>query len=392
MRKRQLALGLLGTLIGALACAAQDVPAPRVVDLSASDGTKLKATYFAAAKAGPGVLLMHQCNQQRKNWDELAGRLAAAGIHVMTVDYRGYGESGGAPFADLPAPERARMVGEKWPGDMDVAFSYLEAQPGVTHGVAGAGGASCGVNQAIQLARRHSEVKSLVLLSGNTDLGGRTFLRQSAGVPILLSASDDDGGAVELMEWLYSLSPNSGSKFVHYQTGGHGVDMFAPHKELPGMIVDWYVQTLVKTPGSAPVVKAGGSAEARQSNILNLLDQPGGAAKAQEQLAEARKKDPKANLFSEVVVNVVGYEHLQAGDNKGALEIFKLNVTAFPNSPNVYDSLSDGYVADGQKDLARENAKKALTLLASDTADDEARRKAIQESAEEKLKQLQEKP
>jgi dienelactone hydrolase len=386
MRKRQLALGLFGFLAVAVACAAQEVPAPRVVDLTASDGTKLKATYFAAAKAGPGVLLLHQCNQQRKNWDELAGRLAGAGIHVMTLDYRGYGESSGTRFLDLSGPERVQMVRDKWPGDVDAAYAYLVAQPGVTRGIAGGGGASCGVNQVIQLARRHPELKSLVLLSGNTDLGGRTFLRQSAGIPILLSAANDDQGAVELMEWLYSLSPNPGRKFVHYQSGGHGVDMFAPHKELPAMIVDWYVQTLVKTPGSAPAVRA-----AHTPNVLSLLDEPGGAAKVQEQLTEARKRDPKANLFSEDVVNGVGYEHLQAGDTKGAIEIFKLNVAAYPNSPNVYDSLSDGYVAEGQKDLAQENARKALALLSSDTADDEARRKAIQESAEGKLKELAQK-
>jgi dienelactone hydrolase len=386
MSKRQLALGLFGMLAVAVACTAQEAPAPRVVDLTASDGTKLKATYFAAAKAGPGVLLLHQCNQQRKNWDELAGRLAAAGIHVMTLDYRGYGESGGTRFLDMPGPERVQMVRDKWPGDVDVAYAYLVAQPGVARGIAGGGGASCGVNQAIQLARRHPEVKSLALLSGNTDLGGRTFLRQSAGIPILLSAADDDQGAVELMEWLYSLSPNPGSKFVHYQTGGHGVDMFARHKELPRMIVDWYVQTLVETTGSAPAVRA-----AHTPIVLSLLDEPGGAVKVQEQLSEARKKDPKANLFSEGVVNGVGYEHLQAGDTLGAIEIFKLNVAAYPNSPNVYDSLSDGYVAEGQKDLAQENARKALALLSSDTADDQARRKAIQESAEGKLKELAQK-
>jgi tetratricopeptide (TPR) repeat protein len=121
---------------------------------------------------------------------------------------------------------------------------------------------------------------------------------------------------------------------------------------------------------------------------LNLLDEPGGAAKVMERLNEARRKDPQANLFNEGLANVMGYEHLQAGDTQGAIEIFKLNVVAYPNSPNVYDSLSDGYVADGQKDLARENAKKALALLSRDTTDDEARRKAIQESAEGKLKQL----
>ena len=66
----------------------------RPVDLTASDGTRLKATFFAAAKPGPGVLLLHQCNRQRKVWDGLAQQLSVAGINVLTLDYRGYGESG----------------------------------------------------------------------------------------------------------------------------------------------------------------------------------------------------------------------------------------------------------------------------------------------------------
>ena len=381
------AFGILAGLVLTFCAGAQEAPARRPVNLAAPDGTTLKATYFAAAKEGPGVLLMHQCNQQRKNWDELAGKLAAAGVHVMTIDYRGFGESGGTRFLDIPGPERLQTVREKWPGDMDAAYTYLMSQKGVSHQIAGAGGASCGVNQAIQLARRHPQVKSLVLLSGNTDLDGRNFLRKSAQVPVLLSAAEDDQGAVELMEWLYALSPNPGSKFVHYQTGGHGVDMFGSHKDLPEVIVEWYVQTLVKTPGEAPAVKARNTTP-EEVKTLNLLDEPGGATKVMEQLNEERKKDPKASLFNEGMVNLIGYEHLQAGDTKDAIGIFKLNVMAYPNSPNVYDSLSDGYVADGQKELALENAKKALALLASDTTDDEARRKAIQESAEGKLKQL----
>jgi hypothetical protein len=163
--------------------------------------------------------------------------------------------------------------------------------------------------------------------------------------------------------------------------------LFAAHNELPGMIVDWYVQTLVKTPGRAPAVGEA-SAKTRVPGILEQIDSPGGASAAEKKLADARQGDPKANLFSEAIVNAIGYEHLQSGDTKGAVEILKLNTVAYANSPNVYDSLSDAYLADGQKDLARENAKKALKLLASDTTDPEARRKLIQESAEGKLKQL----
>jgi len=386
MTRRILRMRLLVVLCFGASCAAQEVPAPRVVDLKAADGTKLKATYFAAAKPGPGVLLLHQCNQQRKNWDDLAGRLAGTGINVLTLDYRGYGESGGTPYKDLAQDEVTKVVTEKWPGDVDTAFSYLVAQPGVTRGTVGAGGASCGVNQSIQLARRHPEVKSLVLLSGNTDRDGRGFLRRSEKLPMMLGAADDDGAAVEVMQWLFELSMNPGSKFVHYTSGGHGTEMFAAHKELPGTIVDWYVQTLVKTPGSAPAVSVLSKRGAPV--ILEAIDLPGGASAIAERLAEARRRDPKANLFSEAIANQLGYEHLQSGDSQGAVEILKLNAVAYPNSPNVYDSLSDAYLADGQKDLARENAKKALELLKSDTTDPEAQRKAIQESAETKLKQL----
>ena len=392
MKKRnvQTAGGMLvGLLILAVSCAAQQAPAPRVVDLAAADGTKLKATFYSAGKPGPGVLLLHQCNQQRKGWDGLATQLAAAGISVLTLDFRGYGESEGTAPKDLPQAEAVKVLNERWPGDVDVAYGYLVSQPGVNAHVVGAGGASCGVNQAIHLAGRHPEVKTLVLLSGNADREGRAFLSKSEKMPVLLSAARDDGGAVELMEWLYSLSTNPGSKFEEYPNGGHGVDIFAAHKDLPAMIVDWYVQTLVKTPGSAP---ANAAQRGDPPTVLKLIDSPGGAEKAARQLASARQKDPHAKLFDEGLVNMIGYEHMQEGDNKGAIEILKLNVTAFPDSANVYDSLSDAYLADGQKDLARENAKKALQKLATDTSGNEAFRKGLKESAEEKLKQLGEKP
>jgi len=84
-------------------------PAARVVDLRASDGTLLKASYFAAAKPGPGVLLFHQINRTRKSWDAVAGRLAAAGIHTLTLDMRGFGESGGTPFDKQTDAEKGKV-------------------------------------------------------------------------------------------------------------------------------------------------------------------------------------------------------------------------------------------------------------------------------------------
>ena len=136
-------------------------------------------------------------------------------------------------------------------------FSISISQPGVTRDVIGVGGASCGVNNSIQAARRHPEVKSLVLLSGNTDFSGRGFLRQPKSVPVFFAVADDDEfkPTVEAVQWLYTVTKNPEKQFVHYQTGGHGADMFKIHPELEKAIVDWYVTTLIKTPGRAPVSK-----------------------------------------------------------------------------------------------------------------------------------------
>jgi len=366
--------------------------AQRIVDLTAADGTNLKATYFPAAKPGPGVLLLHQCNRQRKVWDALAEQLAASGIHVLTVDYRGFGESGGDRFEKL-APDAARAQVAKRPADIDVAFAYLLAQPGVSHDLIGAGGASCGVHNSVQLARRHPEVKSLALLSGSTDFSGRQFLRESSKLPVFYAVADDDEfkPTVREIEWLYYLTASPEKHLAHYTTGGHGADIFPAHPELPKMIVDWYVATLLKTPGKAPASSEEATIP-EEVKVLDQIDQPGGAAKVAQTLDQARQHNPGALLFPEDVVNLMGYDHLQSGDIKGAIKILKLNVASFPNSANAYDSLSDALLADGQRDLARQNAKRALELLASDTIDPEERRKGIRESAEQKLKQLEESP
>src|SRR4029453_4209769 len=105
-------LSALVTLIPTVALA--ETPAPRVVDLTAPDGAMLKATYYAAAAPGPAVLLLHMCNTDRSSWEPVGRQLSAAGIHALALDYRGYGESSGARFTELPQQERQKLVSEKW--------------------------------------------------------------------------------------------------------------------------------------------------------------------------------------------------------------------------------------------------------------------------------------
>jgi len=387
MLARNLCKTLFVLLVPAFAVAAQQAPAPHVVDLMAPDGLKLKGTFSGAAASGPGVLLLHQCNRQRKVWDDLATRMTAAGMNVMTVDLRGYGDSEGTPIDKLTPEEINLVFNQKMPLDVETAYKFLIAQPTVSPGILVAGGASCGVNQSVHLALKHPEIKALVLLSEITDLDGRNFLRAHPSLPLFLATAEDDTdpGVSDLMQWLSTFSTNAHTKFVRYKTGGHGVEMFAAHPELPATIVDW-VTIAVRSPNVATA--KGPPNVSPETQFLDSLDQPGAAANSAQLYAAASGKNPNGPVVSELVLNRLGYDHLQDGDKKGAIAILKLNASLYPNSPNVYDSLGDAYLADGQNDLARQNAQKAIELLAHDTTDPEDRRKGIRDSAEQKLKQL----
>lgn len=66
--------------------------------------------------------------------------------------------------------------------------------------------------------------------------------------------------------------------------------------------------------------------------------------------------------FRESELNKLGYDLLQAGRIKDAIEIFKLNADEYPDSFNVYDSLAEGYMMDGQNELAVKFYEKSLEI------------------------------
>src|SRR6266480_1550323 len=387
---------LLGSLL--IICAARTNSVERVVDFKTANGTILKGTYFDAAKPGPGVLLFHQSNRTRKSWDDVARQLAAAGINTLTVD---------------TDPNKTRK--QRWPGELDAALEFLVSRPGVSRDVVGIGGAGViGVEDSVETARLHpAEVKSLVLLSGETFPEGRDFLRQASQLPELFVAADDDEypPIVEEMEFLYITASSPSRKFVHYSAsheapwlwyepfdigkvpakGGHGTDMFKVHPELPDIIVDWFVTTLIKTPGHAPADTVA------SASVINQIQMPGGVAQVTQQLIEARRRDPDAQLFPEITVSTIGQDHMRAGEPKAAVEVLKLVLLAYPDSADANDNLASAYLKDGQRDLARQHTEKALAILdahkgpASSWTDTEEYRGEIRRDAQQTLKKLSEK-
>lgn len=67
-------------------------------------------------------------------------------------------------------------------------------------------------------------------------------------------------------------------------------------------------------------------------------------------------------MFSEREINSFGYKLVAESKLKDALAIFKIQVMAFPDRANPYDSLGETYLSLGDKEKALKNYEKALEL------------------------------
>ncbi len=104
---------------------------------------------------------------------------------------------------------------------------------------------------------------------------------------------------------------------------------------------------------------------------------------------ETRKTSP--DDLNEATINRIGYALMNAKKYKEAIEVLKLNVEAYPESANVYDSLAEAYMNNGDKEMAITYYKKTLEMIPKDKKADKDFLERLRTGALEKLKELEKK-
>jgi pimeloyl-ACP methyl ester carboxylesterase len=231
-RRAVLAIGLVALAAAAVRAEQRDISFP------ARDGFTLHGTFYSVAKGGPGILLLHQCNADRRSYDQLALMLNTAGYNVLSFDFRGFGGSRAGQYTDFSSQRQA--VVEKMPGDVDAALTFLTAQNTVIARALGVVGGSCGVNQAIHASLRHPDVRTLVLLSGGTNADGEAHIKASRQLPIFGVASAEDGSAPASIQKIVGLSAHPDSRVKMLKNAGHAAEMLARQEDLAADVVIWF--------------------------------------------------------------------------------------------------------------------------------------------------------
>jgi len=111
-------------------------------------------------------------------------------------------------------------------------------------------------------------------------------------------------------------------------------------------------------------------------NVTNLTVKAGLLEKLGKAIeANAVREKALKVATTEAELNTLGYQYLGANNAKQAINVFKRNVKAHPDSWNVYKSLGEAYEKLGDTKEALENYSKALKLTK-----DEAQKKRLTEA------------
>ncbi len=205
------------------------------VEFQTADGVNIAADYSAPSDpSSRGIVLAHMMPATKESWKDFAVKLQEAGYHVLAIDLRGHGESGGGDYRIFSDKEHQASI-----LDLDAAANFFKEK-----GVAqiGFAGASIGANLSLQYLAENPETKAAILFSPGIDYRGIMLEPLAEKVSdmskILFIGSEDDAGSMggsceEILEAL------GNPPKICYEAGGHGTNLFQNHPDLMDKIVDF---------------------------------------------------------------------------------------------------------------------------------------------------------
>ncbi|XXF75909.1 serine hydrolase [Myxococcaceae bacterium GXIMD 01537] len=101
--------------------------------------------------------------------------------------------------------------------------------------------------------------------------------------------------------------------------------------------------------------------------VLEAVLAKGSATDAIAMYRSLKAQKPAEYKFTAGELNRLGYRLMAQGRLPDAIEIFKLNAEMYPKDWNIYDSLGEAYLANGNKAQAAENYRRSLELAPENT-------------------------
>jgi len=222
-----------------------------------SDGLfKLTADYYAGKKVNNrfmgGVMLLHDCHGSRKNNIKLAKLLNKAGLFVLNIDLRGYGDSQSGGFSQSKIRKNAKNIksynnafaalNSYWPKDTLKAFKWLRNKVDNSKQIAIVS-FGCSASQAVSVAEK-MRVNSLVIVTPQMDYSAKERYKNLIDTPTYFISALQDIDSYKTAHELFEWSGSRYSKMQIFKGSYIGHSLLRHHQGLTEDISNWLQQNL----------------------------------------------------------------------------------------------------------------------------------------------------
>jgi alpha-beta hydrolase superfamily lysophospholipase len=209
--------------------------ASRLVTFQSTSGRTVTGLFTDADRQpAPAVVLVPMLGRPKDDWQAVADRLAAAGVHALAID--------------LPGPDRPGGSQEllRWHEDVRAAVTFVAGLAAVRPGALGMAGASLGANLVAVAAAAEPGVRSIALVSPSLDYRGVRIeapMERYGARQALLAASVQDPYAARSVRELATIG--TGTREVRWSNvPAHGTTLLSRDPDLVRVLVEWFQQTL----------------------------------------------------------------------------------------------------------------------------------------------------
>jgi dienelactone hydrolase len=215
------------------------------IALRSSDGWELHATLRLphSTEPVPGVVLLHSARSDRAVYSRLERLLAANGIAVLNLDWRGRGQSvSRGTLWTLSEEERAASWRDGLAG-----IETLAARAEVDGDRVGLLGSAQGAEIAVRAAQRDSRVKAVVVLTGYQPADPAEEAYITGGeAQFFFVTSSDHRERTEAMHRLYEAAPGARTRYLEYPGSALGYQLFDVDPGLESAITAWFAEVLAQ--------------------------------------------------------------------------------------------------------------------------------------------------
>ncbi len=212
------------------------------------DGAVLEGTLHLIGKTGryPTILLLHQAQSSRAEFDFLLDDLHVLGLHTLAVDLRGHGTSSKPEQIDRAFFMKLFRDPGYAPPDIRAILEWLAIHDRVDPERIAVMGGSVGANLAYVANGADWHVKTSVVLSGNAEAAADLAGDEEDFRPrnVLLLAADNDHGRDAYAKTLYQQAGEPKRVEILEESSAHGVSMLHESAELKALVLRWLAEQL----------------------------------------------------------------------------------------------------------------------------------------------------